>query len=607
MAESKYQRRKASREKVRRVGQFDIQDESLIRIYDDLPEDQKASLNAYAEQTKDSADMENLMKQFDTANKSTALKGMQEKFKQRALPQEGTGGFIEPEVMEQPSKRRTAAEASKGTSSKETFNVPPTKAPPPPPTKSPALLKAAAPEEKSIADTALSAVEKSGRPGRALVGGLAAVAGLGYAGKKVSDAASEQSANVDDEGLTASQRSQIGTMRASGMASSTEIENQKRRFVEENNQPSALSRLGSKLASNWKSQMLPPSKKEEENKKAPSASEPKSESSKEISSTTSSTSSVGSEKEKIPAAPMKERQAKLDAVAKDLPSPLLANFNDERMRLEELRVRAVNAYKKDKESADWGRVAEMLGRAMLKLAAGYSGLKSGHDMSGAVESGEKWDWKSDYDNMKDTLKFELEGIESNKADLGRREAAINKEASDERSDKRDYKKAIDVANIAHKNDQARIDAKATEDKLKDDRYFKKLSVEDMQSQIKSFDKLANVHTSKGGKITYGEISDLDLETLPTGAKEWWGLSTSDKNVDIADLTKRISEKKRSMQRELERRIATTSDTEKETSDQRPSRAAPSSSQIPAGIKDGDVMTKDGIRYKRVGGLWKPLI
>ena len=100
-------------------------------------------------------------------------------------------------------------------------------------------------------------------------------------------------------------------------------------------------------------------------------------------------------------------------------------FDAEYKKLDQARQQAIALYKEDRKALDWGRVGEMLGRSMVLLAAGMAG-QGAAGMKGVAES-EKWDWNTDYTNLRKELDTTLESAEVQRKGTERTEDRLYRE------------------------------------------------------------------------------------------------------------------------------------------------------------------------------------
>lgn len=244
-------------------------------------------------------------------------------------------------------------------------------------------------------------------------------------------------------------------------------------------------------------------------------------------------------KDTYEAKPWADRSKEIGALRAEMPAEQRSSFDKEYASIDSLRERAIDAYRENKKSADWGRVAEMLGRAVLKLAAGYSGLKSGQDMSGAVESGEKWDWKTDYSNMKDELNVMLDTAEGRRKSTERKEDRVSKELADttgvmrkERSELESDIRKRDTLKEAHKGDAAKEKAKTDAEKSKEDRFYAAKNLEAVQKELDALNS-ARAGISKKGKLSRDAIATdlagfgIEIGSIPEAKGALWGTKGSD--------------------------------------------------------------------------------
>lgn len=246
--------------------------------------------------------------------------------------------------------------------------------------------------------------------------------------------------------------------------------------------------------------------------------------------------------------PFKDVHQEVANYRKDMDPEVQSKFDREYSSLENMRQQAIGAYKADRKAADWGRFAEMLSRALLKMAAGYAGLKSGVDLTGAVDAGEKWDWKQDYDNMKEDLRTQLDGIGESRKHVDKKEersyrageeatSAGRKEISSKEDDERTR-----LMNADKNASDSKKDAKQEKkEQDREDRFYAGKSLEAVQKELDALNS-ARAGISKKGKLSRDALATdlagfgIDISQIPEAKGTFWGTKGSD-SVDANELNK----------------------------------------------------------------------
>lgn len=243
--------------------------------------------------------------------------------------------------------------------------------------------------------------------------------------------------------------------------------------------------------------------------------------------------------------PWKDISKEIGDLRAEMPAEQRASFDNEYQDIERMRAQAINSFKADKQSQDWGKVAEMLGRAAMKLAAGYSGLKSGADLTGAVDAGEKWDWKSDYDALKDELATTLDNAEARRKTVTRKEDRLHHELDASTGAMRKERSALEddrrKRDMNAENRQTEETKANTKDKEKEDRFYAAKNLEAVQKELDALDRVKSGITRKGKLSRDALTTDLagmgiDLSTIPEAKGTFWGTKGSD-SIDAAELGK----------------------------------------------------------------------
>lgn len=148
-------------------------------------------------------------------------------------------------------------------------------------------------------------------------------------------------------------------------------------------------------------------------------------------------------------------------------------------------------YKKDKTALDWGRVGEMLGRALTQLAAGAWGAKNNVDLSNL--KGEKWDWKQDFDNLLEQTKMESSDIEKRRNINEKEREALDRRKERQQGLKAGAEETIYKEAASNKREIAKEGRTAGREEAADRR-------KSIELQGKSYDALAGQLSQEAEKI-----------------------------------------------------------------------------------------------------------
>lgn len=85
--------------------------------------------------------------------------------------------------------------------------------------------------------------------------------------------------------------------------------------------------------------------------------------------------------------------------------------------------RAQKLYEQNSESTEWAKIGELFGQALVQLAAGYQGLKSGVDLSSGLKA-KTTDWESRLNRLQRELDSKLTRIDRSEANLNSEEANV---------------------------------------------------------------------------------------------------------------------------------------------------------------------------------------
>jgi len=201
-------------------------------------------------------------------------------------------------------------------------------------------------------------------------------------------------------------------------------------------------------------------------------------------------------------------------------------FDKEYASLDNQRREAIRLYKEDKTALDWGRVGEMLGRSMVLLAAGTLG-QGAAGMKGVAES-EKWDWRTDYDALKEGLSRELETVEYGRKKTSKDEERVKAQqekgkllSAQEEMARTDDMRAAELYKTRESDREKKENAKASDKERKDELAVVNRQLAEVQKKIRDKATFKNQETLKAWvSSVFGEAAAEDVITKSEKGELW---------------------------------------------------------------------------------------
>lgn len=196
--------------------------------------------------------------------------------------------------------------------------------------------------------------------------------------------------------------------------------------------------------------------------------------------------------------------------------------NDQKDLFKSQADRAQKLFDKNSESTEWAKIGELFGQALVQLAAGYQGLKSGVDLSSGLKA-KTTDWESRLNRLQRELDAKLTRIDRSEANLIGEEANVINRVGRERDRQiqlaqggireQDAKKADDARKLAGESKEYDNNLAAAETNIERFRTTK----DAMVNELRGYEEMLN-----DGRIDEDKYT-MKVKTLMTKAAENLGM------------------------------------------------------------------------------------